>query len=147
MSVPLSKRKPSNYQVIDTALSIYESTLKLCLKLPKRYTYLVFQKMVDLASEVADYARKAKSITPITKQEADLRILYWIESKASLMALISKINILIEMPNIMVYVDEKGHTHGAKQKELEQLSDLLNTELILLQEMITKDRKKFKKLY
>lgn len=147
MSVPLSKRKPSNYQVVDSALSIYESTLRLCLKLPKRYTYLVFQKMVDLASEVADYAKKAKSVAPTNKQEADLRILYWVKSKASLMALISKINILIEMPNIMVYVDEKGHTHGAKQKELEQLSNLLNTELILLQQIINQDRQKFKKLH
>ena len=147
MSVPLSERKPSSYQVIDTALSIYETTLRLCLKLPKRYTHLVFQKMVDLASEVSDYARKAKSIAPTNKQEADLRILYWIESKASLMALISKINILIEIPNIMVYVDERGHTHGAKQKELEQLSNLLNDELNLLQQIIVEDRKKFKKLY
>ena len=68
-NVPALKRSPSGYQVVDTAQELYRKVIAMCIKLPKRYTPLVLQPFVELASEVADNTKCANSVFPHNQHE------------------------------------------------------------------------------
>ena len=102
-NVPALKRSPSGYQVVDTAQELYRKVIAMCIKLPKRYTPLVLQPFVELASEVADNTKCANSVFPHNQHEVQIRLDYWIVAKAKLQALSSKLNNISEIPSVLRY--------------------------------------------
>ena len=145
MSVPKSKRDESKFEVVNNALDLYKFTLSLCLKMPKRYTFLVLQPIVELAGNVADYTKCANSVFPTNAHEAQMRIDYYIRARAELQALISRAGILFEASGALNYKDEKK-TKGVTAHEIEKWSYMMYKELSLVKGAVENDRKRFKNL-
>lgn len=53
MSVYKSKRSESSMQFVDTAKKLEAFTLSCCMKAPKRYTFFLTSRIMQLASEEA----------------------------------------------------------------------------------------------
>lgn len=73
MSVYKSKRGESSVQFIETARQLEAHTLACCMKAPKRYSFLLTQRIMETASEVHDHVRAANNIWPTNQHEAQLR--------------------------------------------------------------------------
>lgn len=145
MSVPTSKRAESKFEVVNTAFDLYKYTLDLCIKMPRRYTYLVLQPIVDLAGQVADYTKCANSVFPSSAHEAEIRRDYFIRARATLQALIGRANVLMEFSGVLTYKDEKK-TKGVTAHEIERWAFLMNKELALIKGAMENDKKRFKDL-
>ncbi len=74
MSVYKSKRGESSVQFIETARQLEAHTLACCMKAPKRYSFLLTQRIMETASEVHDHVRAANNIWPTNQHE--LQLLY-----------------------------------------------------------------------
>ena len=59
MSVYKSKRGESSVQFIETARQLEAHTLACCMKCPKRYSFLLTQRIMETASEVHEHVRAA----------------------------------------------------------------------------------------
>ena len=144
-NVPEMKRSKSKFQVIDTSRELKKKVLKICIKLPKRYTDLILKDTVQDAKDVARYARKANSIFPHNQHEAQIRIDYWINALATIQALSDDLNDIIDIPSVLRYkIDNKDK--GVTMNELDEIADLVNQERDLIKGSLESDRKRFKKL-
>jgi len=70
MSVYKSKRGLSAIQYVENARQLQIFTIKNCVKFPKRYTYIVVQKIAELAEDIDTHVRIAESIVPTNLKEA-----------------------------------------------------------------------------
>lgn len=94
MSVYKSKRGKSSVQFVETARKLEEHTLEQCLKVPKRYTFLLTQRIMGLASEVYEDVVSANSIFPVNQHEAQLRRDHLTAANAALQALDRQLGLL-----------------------------------------------------
>lgn len=147
MSVPKSKQKPSGFAVVDTALKIYGSILDICLRMPNRYTYLVLLPILNLASDTANYVKEGNSIIPNAKSpdpdDVRLRRLYFQKARATLQALISKMNFFLLKPDIVRRKMKDGKMVGITENELDNLSEDMRKELTLIGGVLEKDEKRY----
>lgn len=143
MPAPKSRliQEENPFKPVNTAIELYKKMMGICVKMPRRYTYLILKDMLDLAGEVMDCAKKANSIFAQNDAEQQLRINYWHEARASLQALSTRINILLEVQSSLTYRDGR-QTKGIKQSELEALLDLIIEEMSLLKKTLEKERGK-----
>lgn len=73
MSVYKSKRETSAVQYVETARQLQVFTISNCVKFPKRYTYLVVNKLASLAEDIDTHIRIAEAIMPTNSHEAQTR--------------------------------------------------------------------------
>ena len=147
MSVPKSKQKPSGFAVVDTALKIYGNILDICLRMPNRYTYLILLPILNLASDTADYVKEGNSVIPNAKSpdpdDVKLRRLYFQKARATLQALISKMNFFLLKLDIVRKKMKDGKTVGITENELDGLSEEMRKELTLIGGVLEKDEKRY----
>lgn len=93
MSVYKSKRGESSVQFLETARQLEIHTLEQCLKIPKRYTFLLTQEIMRLATAVYNGVTAANSVYPTNQHEAQLRRDYLIAANANLQALDRQLGI------------------------------------------------------
>ena len=144
-NVPELKRGKSGFQVIDNAEDLEEKIIKICVKLPKRYTDLLLIKVIDLAGDVATYVRVANSNFPRNQHEAQIRRNDFVRAYGFAQALSGKINHLLLIPSVLRYKagdKEKGVTIN----ELNEISDMVKLELSLIKGSLESDKKRFKDL-
>lgn len=103
MSVVKSERGTSNLEFIYQARLLETHTIKKCTSFPKRYTFTVSLPLANLATEVHTEVLKANSIYPMNKAEARQRRAHLLEAKASLSAMVGK----IEMASDLFEIDSK----------------------------------------
>ena len=94
MSVYKSKRGESAVQFIEIARKLEEHTLTQCLKVPKRYTFLLTQEIMRLVTAVYNGVISANSVFPTNQHEAQLRRDYLIAANASLQSLDRQLGLL-----------------------------------------------------
>lgn len=141
------KRSQSQYEVVYIGSKIFKIILNMCLKMPKRYTYLILKDMIDLANKVSDYTRGAKSFEPTNQREAQIQVNYFIHANAALDALSGKINIFLQIPETLTYKDEQNKKNqGVTLNQLETISDYIQKERVLIQKSIEKIKSIFPKL-
>jgi hypothetical protein len=87
MSVLKMHRSESKAEFINTAHKIYVQTIQFLTRLSARYSRLLSENTIKLASEVLDHAEKANSIFPSDSKRIELREAHLLEARASLMAL------------------------------------------------------------
>lgn len=145
MSVPKSKRKESSYDVVDTAKKLRGKVLHICLKLPRRYTYILLQDAMHNASKVAYLCKGANSVFPTNAHEAQIRIDYWIHARAALQALSMDIDDFADIPSLVTYNDA-GKKKGATRYEIDEIGILIKQEMGFLKKAIETDRKRFGKM-
>ena len=73
MSVYKSKRGTSAVQYVETARQLQIYTISNCVKFPKRYTYLVVNKIASLAEDIDTHVRLAEAILPTNEHEFQTR--------------------------------------------------------------------------
>ena len=73
MSVYKSKRSTSAIQYVENARQLQVFTIKNCVKFPKRYTYIVVQKIANLGEDIDTHVRVAESMMPTNLHEAQLK--------------------------------------------------------------------------
>lgn len=144
-NVPELERSASGFQVIDTARKLKKKVLQICVKLPKRYTDLILLDTVQDAKDVARYTRKANSVFPHNKHEAQIRLDYWIKAFATLQALSDDLNDIIDIPSVLRY-KISGKEKGVTINEINEIAELINQEFELIKGALNSDRKRFEKL-
>lgn len=146
MSVPASKREESKFQVVDTATKIYNHILDICLRMLNRYTYLILQPILNLAGDVADNAKCGNSIIPDpthpNKIDVNLRRAYFQKARASLQALITRMNFFVDRPQVLRHKIGDREI-GVTEKELNQLAEDMRTEAALLKGVVDRDQKRY----
>ena len=144
-NVPELKRGKSGYQVVDNAEELESKVIKICVKLPKRYTDLLLIKIVELASDIATYVRVANSNFPRNQHEAQIRRDDFVKAYGFTQALSGKINHLLLIPSVLRYkVDNKEK--GVTINELNEISDMVKLELSLIKGSLESDKKRFEGL-
>lgn len=144
-SILFEEKKP--FAPVDTTKVLYKKTIDACLKMPKRYTYLLLQDVVHLAGLVMDNAKGANSVFPANQHEVQIRRDYWIHARANLEALSSRIDRFLEIPNTLRYKDEEsGRIKGITISELEEIADLINLEKDLLKKTLESEKERYKHL-
>lgn len=141
------RKEKRPFAPVDTAITLYKRVLAACLKMPKRYTYLILKDVIDLSGAVMDNAKCANSVFPTNAHEAQIRIDFWIVARAKLQALSSRIDRFLEIPDTLTYHDEQsGKSKGITVHELDEIADLIIEEMALLTSTIESDRERFKSL-
>lgn len=144
-SILWQKRKP--FAAVDLPPKLYKKTVDACLKMPKRYTYLILQDVIQPAGRVMDNTKAANSVFPTNQHEVQIRRDYWIHARADLEALSSRIDRFLEIPETLRYKDEiSGRTKGITESELEEIADLIIQERGLITKALESDKERFKNL-
>ena len=140
MSVYKSKRGKSSVQFVETARKLEEHTLEQCLKVPKRYTFLLTQQIMGLASTVYEEVVAANSIYPTNQHEAQLRRDHLTAANAALQALDRQLGLLA---GVLWKNPEnfKGFDHA-----FTVWGDLINEEAKLISGIKRADRARYKDL-
>lgn len=144
-NVPESKRKKSGYQVVDNAENLESKIIKMCVKLPKRYTDLLLIKIVDLAGDIATYVRVANSNFPRNQHEAQIRRDDFVRAYGLTQALSGKINHLLLIPSVLRYKADNKEK-GVTINELCEVADIVELEMNLIKGSLESDKKRFKNL-
>lgn len=96
MSVPKSKRKQSELDVLVEADTLATYTIKLCTnekKFPKRYRWCITQQIVSAAVSVAKYTSMANAIVANTEDSFWLRQSYQQHAIAEIDGLLTMMDI------------------------------------------------------
>ena len=141
----IEERKP--FAPVDNSIRLYKKVTAVCLKMPKRYTYLILQPVMELAGEVMDNAKGANSVFPTNQHEVQIRRDYWIHARAKLQALSTRIDRFLEVPGTLNYRDDASdRTKGVTINELEEIADLIGVEMALITNALEEEKKRFKSL-
>lgn len=131
MSVIKSKRGESSVQFLETAQEIQKHSLRQVVKyIPKRYTFYVSQKITDSATDAHSYVKKANSIFPTNKRDAELRREFFMRAYAEYQSLISQINIAYDMFHI-------------PDDAMVAWMQMINSELALIKAVMRKDKERY----
>ena len=140
MSVYKSKRGKSSVQFVESARKLEEHTLEQCLKVPKRYTFYLTQRIMGLASTVYEEVVAANSIYPTNQHEAQLRRDHLTAANAALQALDRQLGLLAGVlwknPENFKGFDDAFTVWG----------DLINEEAKLISGIKRADRARYKDL-
>ena len=74
--VPKSQRSLSSVEYVYNAQLLFHQTFECALRLPKRWTFYVSERMVGHAEQVLHHAKSANSIYVSCKLDAQLRRLH-----------------------------------------------------------------------
>ena len=100
MSVRVNNRKESEAEFLNTAHELELMTIKLSVRenvIPKRYRYIIGQKLCDSAREVNKNIISANSIFPKRKFEFEMRRSYQLKALAALQDLLELIRTTLEL--------------------------------------------------
>lgn len=76
MSVPPGNRSKSGVQFLDTADEIESRAMDICRKWPKSWFFIITNRTLALASQIAEHAQKANAIFPVvTEAECQERVI------------------------------------------------------------------------
>ena len=114
--------------------------------MPNRYTYLILQPILNLAGDVADNIKRGNSIIPDathpSKIDVNLRRAYFQKARASLQALITRMNFFVDRPQVLRHKIGDREI-GVTEKELNLLAEDMRTEAALLKGVIERDQKRY----
>ena len=142
MSVLKNKRRRSTAIFVNIADDIYTETMAFVLHLPKRYSGLLSNGVINLAMDIANYCEKANSIFPSGDIEKTMRKQYLIEAKASLSAIdvhLSRVyDILVKNPE-GCFADSKGKILDSEKamKKIDNMSQSLGEKIADLERILT----------
>jgi hypothetical protein len=140
MSVYKSKRGESAAQFVETARLLEVHTLAQCLKVPKRYTFLLTTEVMRLASEVYNNVKSANSIFPANKHDAQMRRDKLTEANNALQCLIGKLGLLGDT------LKKNPEQFKGLDNALETWGNLIMEEAKLISGVKKSDKQRFKDL-
>ena len=144
-SILRTSKEKKPFAPVDNASTLYTKVVQLCLKMPKRYTYLILQPVIHVAAEVMEETKKANSVFPQNQREYQIRRNHWIEARASLQALSSHIDRLVELPGVLS-VKENGKKRQITEHELFEIGSLIISEMALIKHQLSEEKERYKDL-
>lgn len=146
MSVPASQRMLSSTQFVYNAFDLYKSMLHVCLSMPKRYTYMIAQPLLDKSRMLCDLCVKGNSIFPVIyEQDYMIRRKYLFEAKGVAHSISTDITALLYIKNSSM--KEKGENsplNSVRDSVLNTFLRLLDKEIDIIEKVINSDEKRFK---
>lgn len=143
----LANREKKPFAPVDTAIKLYQKVVMVCLKMPRRYTYLMLKDVIELSGQAMDNAKMANSVFPTNQHEVQIRRDYWIHARATVQALSTRIDRFFDARWTLQYHDERtGKTKGISIGELEEIADLIGQEQALITEALQSEKERFKNL-
>lgn len=133
MSVIKSKRSESPVEFIYNARNLQIYTAQQVKNFGKTYTFILGQRMADMAFSIHDNVKKANSITPTNAHEVQTRRDLLLNAKSTLHSMISQIEVAEEL---------FGLKAGIKQ----HWSDLIYDEIRLISGVLKRDKERYKNL-
>ena len=141
----INEKRP--FAPVDTAKKLYKKVLDMCLKMPKRYTYLLLTDVIHCAADVKRNTKGANSVFPTNQHEAQIRRDYWIHARAALQGLSSFIDDFLDIPDTLQYHDPASdRTKGVTIHELEEIADLINSEMGLITKALEDEQRRFRSM-
>jgi hypothetical protein len=132
VSVPVPERDPSDMEFVTNARNLQIETIKRCKNLNKSYTFYVGIPLANIARNIRSYTKRANSINPTNKHEAQMRIDQLLYAKAEVHNMISEVEIAAEIVE-----------NNFNKKEFMKY---LDAELKLLSGVIKSDRARYRRL-
>ena len=133
MSVVKSKRNESCVEFVYTARQLQIYTIQKCVGFPKRYTFYVSTQLANSATRIHECVKKANSVFPTNKHEAQLRMDYLIQANAELNSFVSQVEAARELFEI-------------KYDTIKYWMDIVNKEIGLVKAVMKSDRERYKDL-
>lgn len=136
MSVPKSERSESQMEFIRQLRLLEVEILRISASKPKKFSYFINNHIIKYAAEAYSSAKAGNTIYAITEDDIRLRRQYIYKSYASIMELISQVDVFYE-----VYKSD-----GLTNKQIEDLSIHLELCRKLIKGVLDKDREKARKI-
>lgn len=144
MSVPAGERMLSSTQFVYNAFDLYKSMLHVCLSMPKRYTYMIAQPLLDKSRMLCDLCVKGNSIFPVIyEQDYMMRRKYLYEAKGVAHSISTDITALLYLKN-NVMKGENSPLVSVRDSVLNTFLRLLDKEIDVIEKIIKSDEKRFK---
>lgn len=146
MSVPVGERMISSTEFIYTASESYKLALRVCLTIPKRYTYLIGMPLLEKTRQLCEYTCRANCIFPI-KYYGDFinRRKFLYDAKGLCISLICDISNLVWLKQ-STRNGENPPLAAIRNSDLLSWSKLLSKENDLIERVIRSDERKYKSL-
>lgn len=133
MSVIKSQRATSEMQFLKTARDLQLFTIRKVVGFPKRYTFYVSQPIAAIATRIYEDVKRANSIYPLNKHEAQIRRDYLLNANAELQNLVSQLEVAFELFQF-------------DYKIMQEWMAMVDEEIRLVKALIKKDRERYKGL-
>lgn len=134
MSVPAGKRNLSKVQFLDTAHKLYLDVIRLCAKIPKKYTFYVSQQIANTATEILVCVKSGNSIYPSNAHEVQMRRDQFIKAGCAIQSLISQLNTASELFPI-------------SSNTMCNIMATCNEEINLIKSVIRSDKARYNKMF
>ena len=118
MSVLKAMRKESKVEYVDNALKLQVQTIKICLKIPKRYTFFGATEIARLAMEVTNCVKSCNSIFAVTKEDYQKRVDLLTDANCALQSLNSQMSVISE------YIIANPKQYGKRESTTEFERDI-----------------------
>ena len=142
-NVPASKRETSNVEYVANAAKLFSYTLDCAQRLPKRWMFLLTERIVDMAAKVLEHTKSANSVYVACTTDANLRRFHQMQAYCCAQALSS-------------YVDEAYRRFPAREDSVKPCIsqaaylawiECIDREFVLLKGVMRSDRQRFAKYF
>lgn len=149
MSVLKTQRTQSKAEYLNMAVNIYVDTIQFLSKLSSRYSRLMAEDIMHIASDIVMNCEKANTIYPSDEQRAELRKQHLLEAKGSLSALDVHLAICYEilMRNPQgCFTDKNGKTISSDEakekieKMAQAIGKMIDDENNMLKSLLSKNK-------
>ena len=135
MSVKACDRSTSNMEFLKNARDIEINIIKCTINKSKKYRFF-YNKLIDMSIELLNHVKKGNSIYVENQNDVMLRSQEFKLAIAESQAMLSQIEIMY-----FLFKDA-----GISIKLVENIADMINTEIMLLKVLLKADRVKYKNL-
>lgn len=143
LSVPASERMLSSAQFVYNAFDLYKLALNVCLSMPKRYTYMIAQPLLDKARKLCDMCVRGNTIFPVVyEQDFMIRRRYLLEAQGIAYSISTDINALLYIKH-SIKSGENSPLVSVRDSMLDSFLKIINKEIETLAKIIKSDEKRF----
>ena len=143
MSVPAGERNLSSAQFVYDAFKLYKLALRICLSMPKRYTYMIAQPLLEKARYLSSLCVQGNAIFPIKyKEDFVMRRQLLLQAKGIACSISTDISALLYIKH-EVSNGENSPLVSVRDSDLNTWLSLLNKEINVLDKIIRRDQKRF----
>lgn len=142
-TIPASKRKTSSIEYVANAAKLFSYTLDCAQKLPKRWTFLLTERVVNCSAKVLEHAKAANSVYVTCAMDAELRRFHLLQAYCFAQALSSYVD---EMFQRFPSRTDNGKPCISQASYLKWVESI-DKEFDLLKGVMQSDKKRFDKFF
>ncbi|MDO4805883.1 MAG: hypothetical protein Q4A07_01410 [Coriobacteriales bacterium] len=142
--VPKSKRSQSSVEYVWQAQLLFHQTFELALRLPKRWTFYLSERMVGHAEQALHHAKSANSIYVSCAVDAQLRRMHLQQAYCHAQTLSSLIDEVYKLAPVKPVGDTGALKPAITQARFSDLIHCLDKVLELLKGVMRSDMRRWK---